>query len=102
MIELGSNDNAVITMVSFILNENGHHVSMSVIAPDLGALNRFIEEHLAGNEGVDNIRLSELAHLRKLSTRFEWKKTVQPIAEWESLIGRDYDDRVYRDVDQGC
>jgi hypothetical protein len=102
MIELGSNDTAVITMVTFIMNEVGQYVSMSVIANDLGALNAFIDGHLSTMPGVDNIRVSELAHLRKLSTKFEWKKTVQPIAEWESLIGRDYDDRVYRDVDQGC
>ena len=102
MIELGSNDSAMITMVTFIMNENGQHVSMSVLARDLGALNAFVENHVSNLAGVDNIKVSELAHLRKLSTKFEWNKTVQPIAQWESLIGRDYDDRVYRDVDQGC
>lgn len=102
MIELGSNDNAMITMVTFIMNEHGQHVSMSVLAKDLGALNAFVENHISKLAGVDKIKVSELAHLRKLSTKFEWNKTVQPIAQWESLIGRDYDDRVYRDVDQGC
>lgn len=102
MIELGSNETAVITMVTFIMNENGQYVAMSVLANDLGSLNAFVEGHLSQMAGVDKIKVSELAHLRKLSTRFEWKSTVQPIAEWESLIGRDYDDRVYRDVDQGC
>ena len=102
MIELGSYESAVITMVTYIMNENGQHVSMSVLAENLGGLNSFVDGHLASLPGVDQIRVSELAHLRKLSTKFERKKTVQPIAEWESLIGRDYDERVYRDVDQGC
>ena len=58
--------------------------------------------HVTPMQGINKIQISELSLLRKLSTKFEWNKTVQPIAEWESLIGRDYDDRVYKDVDQGC
>ena len=91
-----------VTMVAYIMNDNGQHVTMSIAAPDLGTLNSFIEEHVTPMQGVSRITVSELAHLRKLSTKFEWKRTVQPIAQWEHLIGRDYDDRVYRDVDQGC
>jgi len=95
-------EGVTITMVAYIMNEDGQHVTMSVITPDLGTLNAFVEEHVTPMQGINRITVSELAHLRKLSTKFEWKRTVQPIAHWESLIGRDYDDKVYRDVDQGC
>ncbi len=101
MVELG--DNAfTITMVAYIMNDNGQHVTMVVLTENLTSLNAFVEKHVADLDGASKIMVSELAHLRKLSTRFEWKRTVQPIAEWEAIIGRDYDDKVYRDVDQGC
>jgi hypothetical protein len=102
LVDLTDVEGVTITMVCYILNDHGHHVTMSVLTADLGSLNDFIDKHITTMQGVGKIQMSELVHLRKLSTKFEWKKTVQPIAEWESLIGRDYDDRVYKDVDQGC
>jgi hypothetical protein len=102
LVDLTGIEGITITMVCYIMNENGQHVTMSVLTSDVGTLNSFVEAHVTPMQGVSKILISELAHLRKLSTKFEWNKTVQPIAEWESLIGRDYDDRVYRDVDQGC
>lgn len=102
MVDLTGVEGIAITMVAYIMNDNGQHITISVLTPDVGTLNAFVETHVTPMQGVAKISLSELAHLRKLSTRFEWKRTVQPIAEWESLIGRDYDDRVYKDVDQGC
>jgi hypothetical protein len=102
MIELTDVEGVTITMVTYLINDNGQHVTMSILTPDVGTLRSFVEEHLASMPGTGKVQMSELVHLRKLSTKFEWKKTVQPIAQWESLIGRDYDDRVYKDVDQGC
>lgn len=102
LVAAGGTEGVSITMVAYIMNENGQHVTMSVAAPDLATLNAFVENQVTPMSGVSRITVSELAHLRKLSTKFEWNRTVQPIAQWESLIGRDYDDRVYRDVDQGC
>ncbi|UCC92371.1 MAG: hypothetical protein JSW25_06765 [Thermoplasmata archaeon] len=102
MVELTDFDGICITMVAYLMNDHGQHVTMSVLTPDIGTLNNFIDQHLNNMPGISKVQMSELVHLRKLSTKFEWKRTVQPIAEWESLIGRDYDDRVYKDVDQGC
>jgi hypothetical protein len=102
MVDMDAVEGIDITMITYIMNDHGQHVTMSLLTPDLGTLNSFVEKHLSTVEGVGKVQMSELAHLRKLSTKFEWKRTVQPIAEWENLIGRDYDDRVYKDVDQGC
>jgi hypothetical protein len=102
MLAVGDNGTFTITMVAYIMNDNGQHVTMSVLTENLGDLNSFVEKHVSGLEGASKIMVSELAHLRKLSTRFEWKKTVQPIAEWEAMIGRDYGKNVYDDVNQGC
>ena len=102
VLDAGGTKGVSITMMAYIMNENGQHIMMSVAAQDLAALNAFVEDQVTPMQGVSRITVSELAHLRKLSTKFEWNRTVQPIAQWESLIGRDYDDRVYRDVDQGC
>jgi len=102
MVDMTGIENISITMVCYIINDHGQHITISLLTPDVGTLNTFMETHITPMQGVSKIQISELTHLRKLSTKFEWKKTVQPIAEWESLIGRDYDDRVYKDVDQGC
>jgi hypothetical protein len=102
MVDLTGIEGITITMVCYIMNDNGQHVTASLLTPDLGTLNSFVENQITPMQGVSRISVSELAHLRKLSTKFEWNRTVQPIAQWENLIGRDYDDRVYKDVDQGC
>lgn len=101
-VDMGNIENVTITMVTYVMNDNGQHVTMSIITPDLATLNALIEDHITPIQGVSRISVSELAHVRKLSTKFEWKRTVQPIAQWEAMIGRDYEERVYRDVDQGC
>ncbi|MCK5253086.1 MAG: hypothetical protein KAQ96_09045 [Thermoplasmata archaeon] len=102
MVDLTGVEGIAVTMVCYIMNDHGQHVTMAVLTPDIGTLTSFVETHVTPMQGVSKISISELAHLRKLSTKFEWKRTVQPIAEWENLIGRDYDDRVYKEVDQGC
>ncbi|NIP37404.1 MAG: hypothetical protein GWN18_20780, partial [Thermoplasmata archaeon] len=58
-----------ITMVTYIMNDNGQHVSMSILTNDLGTLNGFVEQQLTPLQGISRISVSELAHLRKLSTK---------------------------------
>ena len=65
-------------------------------------MERYLDDHIRTIEGVKEIDITEIQSSRRLSERFEWRRTVLPITTWEALTGRDYGDDVYRDVNQGC
>ena len=75
---------------------------LSLLSPSMSTLEEYIKEWLTPIEGVININVSPVSATRKLATRFEWKRTIHPITVWESLTSRDYEDKVYKDVNQGC
>jgi hypothetical protein len=79
-----------------------HNMLLSFLARDRETLNAYLVQHVYSLSGVSETSVAEIKMAKKLSDRFEWKRTVLPITTWEALTGRDYDDKVYRDVNQGC
>ena len=90
------------TYAAITLQSNKQDILLSLLSPNMSTVEEYIKEWLSPINGVTNINVSTVSADRKLATRFEWKRTVHPITVWESLTSRDYEDKVYKDVNQGC
>jgi len=100
--ELRPTANTYPTYAALTLQDNKQDILLSLLSPNMATLEGFIEEWISPIEGVTNMNISTVTADRKLATKFEWKRTVHPITVWESLTSRDYEDKVYKDVNQGC
>ncbi len=90
------------TYAAITLQDNNQDIIISMLSPNMPTLEAYIKEWLSSIDGVINMNVSTVSATRKLATKFEWKRTIHPITVWESLTSRDYEDKVYKDVNQGC
>lgn len=90
------------TYAAITLQDKDQDVLLSLLSPNQATLEVYLKEWLSPIEGVLNINVATVSATRKLANKFEWKRTVHPITVWESLTSRDYEDKVYKDVNQGC
>ncbi len=100
--ELRPSGNTYPTYTAITLQDDKQDILLSLLSPSMSTLEEDLKEWLTPIEGVININVSPVSATRKLATRFEWKRTIHPITVWESLTSRDYEDKVYQDVNQGC
>jgi hypothetical protein len=100
--ELRPSENTYPTYAALTLQDSKQDILLSLLSPSMSVLEGYIDEWLSPIEGVTNMNVSTVSADRKLATKFEWKRTVHPITVWESLTSRDYEDNVYKDVNQGC